>query len=361
MNRKAMIIIVLQAFLIVILFWLLVFYGKDEYEAASSENEEAIETRSLVSAHQAGDLGAASLTLPMASQQQSGIQTAKLTATQHQSTTASYATIESIDGLVDLRARYQAALADGNVILSTITSHQQNVKRLQLLNQDDKNVSDRAVQEAVAALNGEQARLAASNTLARGLYESMRQQWGTTLANWAVKRTTNSELQPLLDYREVLLKVTLPFDVTLNKNSLLQIAQIGGKTQLAKARFISDAPQADSTIQGKTYFYLAPAGNLRAGMRVTARMDAQNKATSGVIVPHEAVVWFSNQAWVYQKISKDKFIRRLISTEVEIESAAISGWYNTKGLVVGDELVISGAQLLLSEELKYQITNENDD
>jgi hypothetical protein len=29
--------------------------------------------------------------------------------------------------------------------------------------------------------------------------------------------------------------------------------------------------------------------------------------------------------------------------------------------VAGNELVSSGAQLLLSEELKYQITNENDD
>jgi len=243
---------------------------------------------------------------------------------------------------------------------------QQNVHRLQILNQDDKNVSDRVLQEAVTALNNEQAKLAASSTLAKGIHDSMRQQWCSTLANWAIKSGANSELQPLLDYREVLLKVTLPFDVTPNKNSLLQITQVGGQTSLANARFVSDAPQADSTIQGKTYYYLAPAGNLRAGMRVTARMDAQKQSTFGVIVPHEATVWFSNQAWVYQKLRSekpghDKFIRRLISTEIEIESATISGWYNTTSLNADDELVISGAQLLLSEELKYQITNENDD
>ena len=90
-------------------------------------------------------------------------------------------------------------------------------------------------------------------------------------------------------------------------------------------------------------------------------MIQQAKKATGVIVPHEAVVWFANQAWVYQKVGAEKFIRRLISTEVEIESDAISGWYNTAGLAANDEVVNSGAQLLLSEELKYQIKNENED
>ena len=366
MNRKAMIIIAIQAFLIVILFWFLVFYGKDEYEASASAGEDGINARSLVVPNKATEKGAATLIVPVTSQQQSGIQTAQLKTVQHQSTTASFATVEAIDSLVDLRARYLAALADGNSIHATIASNQQHVKRLQLLNQDDKNVSDRTLQEAVAALNADQAKLAASSTLARGLYDSMSQQWGKTLANWASQTKARSELLPLLQNREVLLRVTLPFGVTPNKNTSLQITQIGESTLLAKAHFVSEAPQADSTIQGKTYFYLASANNLRTGMRLSARLDAQKQASSGVIVPHEAVVWFSNQAWVYQKVKSekagaDKFIRRLISTEIEIESDAISGWYNTTGFVAGDELVISGAQLLLSEELKYQITNENDD
>ncbi len=222
------------------------------------------------------------------------------------------------------------------------------------------------MQEAQATLSGEKAKLTTSATLANGIRDNMRQQWGNTLANWATQATSNSEFESLLQSREVLLKITLPFDVTPNKNTTLQIAPMGSQTQLVKAQFISDAPQADSTIQGKTYFYRAPAGSLRAGslragMRVTTRLNTQGKASSGVIIPHEAVVWYSNQAWVYQKTGPEKFVRRLISTEVEIESDAISGWYNTTGLVANDEVVISGAQLLLSEELKYQIKNENED
>ncbi|MDI1300082.1 hypothetical protein [Methylotenera sp.] len=361
MNRKATIIIGLQAALIVILFWFLIFYGKDEYEAATTKGEEGIESKSLVVANQTNEKGAATLILPTASQQQSGIHTTKLQASQHQSATASFGTVEAIDSLIEMRTRYLAALADGNVTRSTMTSAEQNLHRLQLLNQDDKNVSDRAVQEAQANLSGEKAKFATSATLANGIRDNMRQQWGPTLANWATQTTSKSEFESLLQSHDVLLKITLPFDVTPNKNTTLQVAPIGSQTQLVKAQFISDAPQADSTIQGKTYFYRAPAGSLRAGMRVTTRLNSQDKASSGVIIPHEAVVWYSNQAWVYQKIGADKFIRRLISTEVEIENATINGWYNTTGLMVNDDVVISGAQLLLSEELKYQIKNENED
>jgi hypothetical protein len=361
MNRKATIIIGLQAALIVILFWLLIFYGKDEYEAATTKGEEGLDTKSLLVANQANEKGAATLILPTASQLQSGIKTTKLQTTQHQSATTSFGTVEAIDSLVEMRTRYLAALADGNVVRSAITSAEQNLHRLQLLNQDDKNVSDRAVQEAQASLNSEKAKLTTSATLANGIRDNIRQLWGTTLANWATQTTSNSAFESLLQSHEVLLKITLPFDVTPNENNTLRIVPMGSQTQLVKAQFISDAPQADSTIQGRTYFYRAPAGSLRAGMRVTTRLNTQGKASTGVIVPHEAVVWYANQAWVYQKVGTGKFIRRLISTETEIESEAISGWYNTVGLVANDEVVISGAQLLLSEELKYQIKNENED
>lgn len=362
MSRKATIIIALQAIVIVILFWFAVFVGKDEYEAAHSEGEEDVETRTLVAENTNTSKGAATLHLPIASQQQSGIKTSQLQATQHQSATASFGTVETIDGLIELRARYLATLADAHVLRTSIASAQQNTTRLRLLNQDDKNVSDRVLQEAEATLNNEKAKLDATSTLANGIRDNMRQIWGTTLANIATQKVESGDLQILLQSREVLLKITLPFDVTPNKSTLLQISQVGTQAPLAKARFVSEAPQADSTIQGKTYFYRAPAKNLRAGMRVSARLEAgKNQTTTGVIVPHEAVVWYANQAWVYQKQGSEQFIRRLISTETEIESETISGWYNTTGLVASDELVVSGAQLLLSEELKYQIKNENED
>jgi len=361
MSRKAMMIIGIQAFLIIVLFWLLVFYGKDEYEELGAELDEEVETRSLVAEHESNDAGVATLVLPVALQKQSGLQFTRLQATTHQASSAAFGTVESIDSLVELRTRYFAALADGNVIRSNIASAEQKLQRLKLLNQDDKNVSDRVVQEAEALLNSEKAKLGASSTSANGIRDNIRQLWGSTLANWATQNTPNNTFQGLLQHRDVLLKVTLPFDVVPDKNTMLNITPMGAVSQFIQAKFISEAALSDSTVQGKTYYYHAPAGNLRTNMRVSARLEKQDKVTTGVIVPHQAVVWYANQAWVYQKTGAEKFVRRLINTDIEIESEAISGWYNTAEVAENDEVVVSGAQLLLSEELKYQIQNENED
>jgi multidrug efflux pump subunit AcrA (membrane-fusion protein) len=165
-----------------------------------------------------------------------------------------------------------------------------------------------------------------------------------------------------MQYREVLLQITLPFDAPApDKHAALLVEPMGGQGQASKATFISASPQTDSTIQGKTYYYSAPADILRAGMRVTARFALEHKNATGVIVPDTAVVWYANKAWVYQQEGADKFVRRQVNTDIEVDSKTGIGWFNASGLKPGDKVVSSGAQLLLSEEFKYQITNENDD
>lgn len=76
-----------------------------------------------------------------------------------------------------------------------------------------------------------------------------------------------------------------------------------------------------------------------------------------MIVTSEAIVWYGGKAWVYHKQSAERFMRRQVSTENETSD----GWFNKGALKAEDEVVVSGAQLLLSEEFKYQITNENED
>ncbi|MEY3650691.1 MAG: hypothetical protein RLZZ351_56, partial [Pseudomonadota bacterium] len=63
-------------------------------------------------------------------------------------------------------------------------------------------------------------------------------------------------------------------------------------------------------------------------------------------------------AWVYKKEGKENFIRLPISTE----QPSKDGWFIKPSIIqTNDEIVTSGAQLLLSEEFKYQIKNENED
>ena len=56
--------------------------------------------------------------------------------------------------------------------------------------------------------------------------------------------------------------------------------------------------------------------------------------------------------------SENKFFRKSIETNTE----SSNGWIVKENQIKENDLiVINGAQLLLSEEFKYQIKNENDD
>lgn len=354
MNRKTAIIIALQAFLIIMLFWMLVFYGKDEYEAYTTESEEEIETPSLVST----ELGATVVTLSPQTQAQSDIRTTALQAGKHQETLATFGSVVAIDPLIELRTRYLTAKAEADVVRASLLSSQQEHERLSRLNQDNKNVSDRAVVAAQAQLKADQARLAAAETSAANIRDTMRQQWGEALTKLATAQPTSPALERLLQYRDVLLQITLPFGMAPPQSGdSLSVTPAGAQGKSIKAHYVSISPQTDATLPGRTYFYRAPADNLRTGMRLSVRMTETEGQTSGVIVPNSAVVWYGGKAWVYRKQGAGRFMRHAISTD----TAVSGGWFNSGTLQPGDQLVTSGAQLLLSEEFKYQIKNENDD
>ena len=353
MNKKTAIIIGLQTVIIVVLAWVLVFYGKDEFEAYQHKDSEEISPPSHVSQEQ----GAIIVTLSGEAQKTSGIATETLKSATHQSEQVSYGTVIGIEPLTDLRARYLTARADAGGIRASIVNTQQDYQRLQVLNRDNRNVSDRAVQAAEAAWKSDEARLAAAETQAAGIRDSLRQQWGETLANWAVGEAGGA-LGTLLSHEEVLVQITLAGDdLQPEKLATIQLVPAGAHGKPVTATYVSPSPQTDSTIQGRTYFFRAPAHDLRAGMRVEAHIHVQGKPSDGIVVPDAAVVWYAGKAWAYRKDGEDHFVRTLVNTSQE----SGDGWFNAAGFKAGDAVVTSGAQLLLSEEFKYQIKNENED
>ncbi|CAG0970197.1 hypothetical protein MTYP_01217 [Methylophilaceae bacterium] len=355
MNRKIAIIVALQAFLIVMLFWVLVFYGKDEYESyMQGESEEEIETPNRVTT----DKGITIVTLPPEAQLQSGIQTSRLASSDYRNALSTYGTVVNIDSLIDQRSRYLTAKAEASIARASLANTQQEFNRLSLLNQDNRNVSDRAVANAEALLKADEARVNAAENIARNLRDSIRQQWGEVLAAEATRQPETQAFARILQYRDVLIQATLPFDSpTPQAGNKISVIPAGARGQPIQAQFISASPQIDATVQGKTYYYLAPAEALRVGMRVSIKMPGNEKSVQGVVVPNSAVVWYGGKAWAYRKEDEEKFVRLSVSTDRETDA----GWFNSAGLSNGDEVVTTGAQLLLSEEFKYQITNENDD
>lgn len=355
MNRKLTITIIgLQAFLIVVLFWVLVFYGKDEFEAVTQRTEEEIETPNRV----ANEAGITVINISEAIQKQSDISTSALQSGKHQSTVSSYGSVVGIDTLIDLRTRYLAAKAEIEVLRAAQTYNKNEYTRLQALNQDNKNVSDKVVATARTNIKSDDAKIAAAESSAKNIADSMRQLWGETLMQHATNPEKSQLLQNLISYQEVLIQITLPFDAAEpSPNSSIMIAPTAAPEQSIRAQFLSRAPTSSATIQGKTYFYHAKTKDLRTGMQVTAISTNSAKVNDGVIIPNSAIIWYAGKSWVYKKTAADKFSRIPVATDIETGN----GWFYRGNLKPNDEVVTSGAQLLLSEEFKSQITNENDD
>ncbi|QVL45465.1 MAG: hypothetical protein KFB94_09610 [Methylophilaceae bacterium] len=353
MSNKSNIVIGLQALLIVILFWMLVFYGKDEFERFNVEQEEEIESIDRVSTAESISI----VRLSPAVQVNSGIKTNKVEPILYQDEIKSFGAVVSMDALMMAKTRLHNLEAELASARTSYNQYQTQYERLKALNIDDKNVSDLAVQEAYVLANNAKVMINSKLLEIDNLRTSIELSWGDALTKLAFSNESNSLFKRLLSKKNVLIQVSFPYGAYEPKTGdTIRITPINSRETI-EAHFISAATEADVIGVGKTFYYSAPSIHLRIGMRVAVETSAaKNMSSNGVIIPSNAVVWYAGVPWAYFKQRKDQFIRKPISTDTEIDK----GWFN-KDIDSDSEVVISGAQLLLSEEFKYMIKNENDD
>lgn len=367
MTKKTSLIIILQALLIVALFWVLVFYSKDEFESYQNEQEEEIESLNRVSTNEGVNI----VSLSPATQQNSGIQTIKINSANFNGEIKSFGNVISIDGLTEAKSRYLSLISDIGIAKAANSHNLKQYQRLKTLNADDKNVSDQALQAAQANVEADNAKISANQLQLKNLIANTKLQWGEQLAGLAFedlvfKNKPPPHLANLVSQKNVLIQISLPLSSNTPKaGDSVRVTPLNETVAPIQAIYVSPATQSDSNGFGKTFYYSAPADLLRIGMRVNVVTESSTKTSaSGVVIPSNAVVWYAGKAWAYFKNGQDKetvqFIRKPISTDTEIDSGKNSGWFN-QGISEDSEVVISGAQLLLSEEFKYLIKNENED
>ena len=382
MNKKLTFIIGIQALLIVSLFWALIFYAKDEYDAHQTEQTEDIESPSRVK----NDEGMNIVSLGLATQQNSGIRTAVVSTANYQANIKSFGTVVALDSLIEAKTNFLNLQSQINLTRATSGSNLAQYARLKALNSDDKNVSDLAVQQALTLVNTDKANLTVTQMQIKNLQNSFKLQWGDELASLIFKEKLAPHLVGLLTRKNVLVQVSLPQDSVVSAAGMtVHLSPINNTQSVISAIYVSPATTSDPNGSGKTYYFSAPSDNLRIGMRVNVEVlpkikpskasdngdaSADEAKNSGIIIPSNAVVWYAGKPWAYFKQGKtktgeDQFVRKPILTDIEVDA----GWYN-EGLnehnsaaseVVASEVVVSGAQLLLSEEFKYLIKNENED
>lgn len=278
--------------------------------------------------------------VPADMQHASGIAVSPLAAAQVQAELLAYASVIDPQPLFDLGTRLAAATAERKAAQAQAGVSAAQAARTQALYEDDRNASQKSLQDARALAQSDQAKLAASEATLAGIRASMRQQFGDRLALAASSPTAG--LWPrLVSGQAAVLRVVVASTGAL-PDSLAFEAPMGGTLTGHK---LSAAPQVDPMLQGVAWFYLVPAA-LPAGMRTLAHAASGQQGAAGVLVPEEAVFWYGDTRWTYVRTASERFTRRLVRSE----AAAPGGVLVSAGLRAGESVVTRGAALLLSEE-----------
>lgn len=353
MSRSTAVrLLLLQSVLLIVLFWALTYVGRDEFNLLTGREEEEIPTASRVQS----DEGLPEIKLAKAAQTAAGIEVeAPRTHRQGQQIQVPATMIDPL-ALVDLRARLQSARQELEAARAAAAGSAAEEARTAALFRDDRNASERALQAAQAQARGDAARVHAAQAALEAARTSAAASWGTTIAGWLDARQSDA-LDRLFNGQEVLLRVAVRIEDRIKGKPGPLLLSPPGSTRTSSAALVSAAPQADPQLSGVTYFYRAEASDgLRPGMRATALLQGRGDVREGVLIPGSALVWQAGKSWIYLREGEDLFQRREIATNEPVGDS----WFVT-GLEDDAQVVVRGAQMLLSEELKSQIKNENDD
>ncbi|SJM94860.1 hypothetical protein [Crenothrix polyspora] len=261
----------------------------------------------------------------------------------------------TLQPLLTLRHRYLSLLAENQHALARLKQAEHNTQRQQDLYQHGV-TAKRNLQEQQLQWQTEKSAVTTNILQQNAIIEEARLAWGSKLTAWALTPDTN-KLAGFLSGQDVLLHITLPVDKALVSGSnTIYVETSGQRDKASKAQLISETTQTDSLLPGQSYFFKGQGKMIKPGMRVVAWIAEKKQATAGVNIPKSAAIWLLDQLFVYVKMGKDTFSRRLVSDYTVTPEA----YFVAAGFATGDEIVTMGAQMLLSEEQRKQIPDEDD-
>lgn len=298
----------------------------------------------------------AALHLGQEEQKLAGIQTQTLAETRQTPEFITFGTVVNLEPLLTIRQQYLAASAQQDGAQARYSEAAQNLNRTRDLHRQDI-VSTRRLQEQQAIWQADKANLAANSYQQQLIAENSRLQWGDTLSEWFID-PGNKNAADLLAHRTQLVLITLPVDKLLAPTiRQVHVHDHSQRQSALPATLISAAPQVDPVSLGARYFFRCDGCRLPVGAHLTTWIPEEGHADSGVLIPQSAVVWHLGQAFVFIKTDAAQFSRRVLDHYMTVAQ----GYFVIGALRPGEHLVTTGAQTLLSEQLKGLIPDEDKD
>jgi hypothetical protein len=277
--------------------------------------------------------GEVSITLDAETRSRVGLQLAALAATNLPPEVKGYGRVLDPAPLLALLAELEPAKVAAE-------ASRKELDRLQTLRAQD-NASDRALQaaEAVAVRD-------------RLLVESLRARlvlgWGRAIAD---SDRLGDQVKSLAALQGALVRIDLPAGEMLpGKPTNAWLVPLATGAKPVRAEFVGPATSTDLQFQGQGFLFLARDGAPTPGAALTGFIQTDGAPLRGLLIPADAVARHAGKSWVWVQTAADTFARR----EVAPGRARGEAYFVSGGFSVGEKVVTTGAQQLLSEELKGQ-------
>lgn len=122
------------------------------------------------------------------------------------------------------------------------------------------------------------------------------------------------------------------------------------------SEYLGPAPAADSQLPGWGFLFLVPANPPPSGTPIRARIRTAEEIQQGVELASEALVRHDGALFVFVKRGDGLFERRAVMAQARGDGR----WFVTGGVQPEDEVVVSGAQQLLSAQILAATPTEDD-
>lgn len=309
------------------------FREMSQERVREQEREKPVAAPTRVSRSPQGEI---ILTLDAETQKRIGLAVAPLSAAEHRATRQGFARVLDATSLTSLLnelalARTNLAASEKELARSKVLAAQSNVSEKALLAVENTAGRDRLSVQAVE--------------------DKLALAFGRELANRADLLQLSRSLASL---EAALVRVDLSAGETLTTPPpKARVFAPANEAELFDAEFIGPATSIEPEFQGQAFFYLVnqTKRRLAPGANLTALLELSGNPSSGVVVPRAAVVRSDGRGWAFVQTGDDTFTRR----EVPLTRPTTDGWFVAEEFKPGEKVVVTGAQVFLSEVGKAAI------
>ncbi|OAF12962.1 multidrug transporter [Bradyrhizobium centrolobii] len=322
-------------------------------QAVSEEPQPGTPNSSRAEPSRTANSDQAVVKLTPGQQKQIGLETAAVETALHPEQFRAYGAVLDISRITELTNSYanaQAQLQTAQARLEVAKSAFERTRNLV----ESAALPKKEAETAEGTFRTDKAALAAAESQLRTLAATAQQEWGPVIGRGIVERS--SLVVRLIERDQFLVQVTLPPGVTVMGTPGTALAQAPTRNANIDLQYVSPATRTDPRVQGLSYFFSAPGDSgLLPGMNTTVYVPSGN-TYEGVFVEDTAIVRWQGRSWVYLRVNADSFRRHPISTDQPVSDDD----YVVRDIPSGSEIVIRGAQVLLSEEAKSELRGDTD-